>query len=342
MWFTWSHWIHIIRKNVMSTSMSRNTWFDCSTQWTSISREKISLRISGFLPSFSCCSGSSLTTSPFLTFASRSSMAFSSFFKFLNFFWGSTEVGGALPVFGWLKKKGIQHLNICFKVLPYFHFRHCFLQGSCGCWRRALFLLFGFCFWGGRHNWKRVWGGEAWNRRGGRGRGWSHSWNVATLPCLCYSTSFGLVRGNFILKQISHWKRKVSNWNLPEVHIPPSHGWVSSKSRQVFVCQGSSEWQDNMNMMMACKTVDGKMSKWQKNCLTHTLNPVSGSVYWLATSILMIEVILCLSVKSETPQFIDISILRQPSKYVYLCATEWITEDQCKNHSMSKEYYNIM
>ena len=306
--------------------MFQNTWFDCSSQWASISREKISLRISGFLPSFSCCSGSSLTTSPFLTFASRSSIDFSSFFKFLNFFWGSTEVGGALPVFGWLKKRDIYIITLLFtlflhllKVLPYFHFRHCFLQGSSGCWRRALFLLFGFCFWGGRHNWKRVWGGEAWNGRGGRGRGRgrSHSWNVATLPCLCYSTSFGLVRGNFILKQIFHWKRKVSNWNLPEVHIPPLHGWVSSKSRQVFVCQGSSEWQDNMNMMMACKTVDGKKSKWQKNCLTRTLNPVSGSVYWLATSILMIEVIYLL-VKSETPQFIDKSILRQPSKYVYL------------------------
>ena len=117
MWFTWSHWILFIRKKVVQTYMFQNTWFDCSSQWASISREKISLRISGFLPSFSCCSGSSLTTSPFLTFASRSSIDFSSFFKFLNFFWGSTEVGGALPVFGWLKKRDIYIIIIIIYII---------------------------------------------------------------------------------------------------------------------------------------------------------------------------------------------------------------------------------
>ena len=30
----------------------------------------------------------------------------------------------------------------------------------------------------------------------------------------------------------------------------------------------------------------------------------------------------------------------ETTKQIYLCATEWITEDQCKNHSMLKEYYD--
>ena len=53
--------------------------------------------------------------------------------------------------------------------------------------------------------------------------------------------------------------------------------------------------------------VDGKMSKWQNNCLTHTLNPVSGSVYWLATSILMIENI-----------YVYQSSLKHPNSSIYL------------------------
>ena len=146
MWFTWSHWIHIIRKNVMSTSMSRNTWFDCSTQWTSISREKISLRISGFLPSFSCCSGSSLTTSPFLTFASRSSMAFSSFFKFLNFFWGSTEVGGALPVFGWLKRRGYKTSTFVSRFYLIFTSDIAFSRGAVIVGAELFFFFLDFAF----------------------------------------------------------------------------------------------------------------------------------------------------------------------------------------------------
>ena len=77
-------------------------WKFC--QLTSISSENISFRISGFLASFSCCSGSSLTTSPLFNFASRTSMAFSVFFRFLNFFKGSTGTGG-FSTLGLLKQK---------------------------------------------------------------------------------------------------------------------------------------------------------------------------------------------------------------------------------------------
>ena len=146
MWFTWSHWILFIRKKVVQTYMFQNTWFDCSSQWASISREKISLRISGFLPSFSCCSGSSLTTSPFLTFASRSSIDFSSFFKFLNFFWGSTEVGGALPVFGWLKRKGNKTLTFVVRFYLIFTSDIAFSRGAVVVGAELFFFFLDFAF----------------------------------------------------------------------------------------------------------------------------------------------------------------------------------------------------
>ena len=171
------------------------------SQLTSISSENISFRISGFLASFSCCSGSRLTTSSLFNFASRPSIAFSSFFRFLNFFAGSIGAGG-FSTLGLLKQ--MEHeFTLLFSTPPDLHFGHGFLQRCCSCSCRTLLLLFGLGVGTRQHQRERGrWSQTRDGGRGGRRNRRSQSRNVSTVPCFCYTAPFGLVCCYFILKRL--------------------------------------------------------------------------------------------------------------------------------------------
>ena len=83
--------------------------------------------------------------------------------------------------------------------------------------------------------------------------------------------------------------------------------------------------------------VDGKMSKWRTAWHIPWIRYPGQYTDWLLPYS-WLRIFMFVSQVWNTPihQYIYI----ETNKQIYLCATEWITEDQCKNHSMSKEYYN--